>query len=183
MGNQMTQMMLETYRRELADKIADPERLRRAYGSRFLDKKLNERLRAVCKTACDTLQGECAFINIIGQDELVFAVVYGDYDGPPPETAESYCQHMIMSEGKPYAVEDGRADQLVCDLRIVTRDKLHAYLGVPLIDPDGYVVGSMCVTNGDSRPWRANDAFLLTALAASAYDIAYPPGTAGALLP
>lgn len=175
-GQDLTEAMLATYRRELADKIADPERLRRAYGSRFLDKGLHERLKAVCRTACTTLGGDCAFINIIGEHELIFAVVYGDYEGPAPETAESYCQHTIMGGGRPFAVEDGRTEQLVCDLKIVTHGKLYSYLGVPLIDPDGYVVGSLCVTNGDPRPWRPNDVFLLTSLASTALDIAYPGG-------
>ncbi|RYZ13058.1 MAG: GAF domain-containing protein, partial [Myxococcaceae bacterium] len=108
-------------------------------------------------------------------------VVYGDYNGPPPQTHESYCQHVIMSEGRPFAVEDGDQEQLVCNLKIVTEDQLLGYLGVPLIDPDGYVIGSLCVTSSKVTAWRPNDAFMLTSLAATAMSIAYPAGKSAAV--
>jgi GAF domain-containing protein len=175
-GNTLTQAMLETYRRELADKVADPERLRRAYGSRLLHADLKDQLQAICRTAVNMLGADCALVNIIGRDQLRFAAIYGDYDGSPVATDESYCQHHIMAGGEHFSVEDGRADQLTCNLKVVNEAHLYSYLGVPLIDPDGYVIGSLCVLSSNPRPWRPNDAFMLTSLASTAMDLAYPEG-------
>ncbi len=172
MRHQMTDAMLKAYRDELKDRIHDPERLRRVYGSRFLDKKLHDKLQAVVRQAAQMLGAQSAFINLLKEDELIFAVSYNYDTSSPLETHESYCQHVIMSDGEPFAVGNGDHDTLVCDLKIVTEARLLSYLGVPLIDRDGYVMGSMCVTNDDNRDWRPNDAFLLSSFAATAMEIA-----------
>lgn len=176
MNTKLTETMLRTYRAELADRIADPERLRRIYGSRFLDRSLRERLHAVCKTARTALGGESSFITLIGADELIFVTVAGDIaDEAPTASDQSYCQHVLMTGGQPFAVDDGDTNQLVCNLQAVTEARVLSYLGVPLIDAEGYVVGSLCVAGGQTRSWRPNDAFLLSSLAATATEMAYAP--------
>ncbi|MDP9427374.1 MAG: SpoIIE family protein phosphatase [Actinomycetota bacterium] len=64
-------------------------------------------------------------------------------------------------------VPDARADERVGHLPTVTGGQVVAYLGAPLTDAEGHVVGTLCVFGPVPREWSATDVATLRQLAAS----------------
>jgi PAS domain S-box-containing protein len=65
------------------------------------------------------------------------------------------------------AIPDARADERVGRLPQVTGGLVVAYLGAPLVDSEGHVVGTLCVFDPLPRQWSETDAATLRQLAAS----------------
>jgi two-component sensor histidine kinase len=78
--------------------------------------------------------------------------------------SHSFCQHVVTS-GAPLVVEDASANPLVCDNLAVSDLGVAAYLGAPLVTPDGYVLGSLCAIDSKPRRWTGEDITHLTELA------------------
>jgi signal transduction histidine kinase/CheY-like chemotaxis protein len=83
--------------------------------------------------------------------------------------SHSFCQHVVAS-GAPLAVEDARAHPLVRDNPAVTDLGVVAYLGMPLAQPDGHVLGSLCAIDTAPRSWTAGEVDALRDLAELAKD-------------
>jgi signal transduction histidine kinase len=62
----------------------------------------------------------------------------------------SFCGHAINSHDEIMIVEDAREDERFHDNPIVTENNAIFYAGVPLVDPNGYKLGTLCVY--DSKP-------------------------------
>jgi two-component sensor histidine kinase len=78
--------------------------------------------------------------------------------------SHSICQHVVTS-GAPLVVEDASSNPLVCDNPAVSDLGVAAYLGAPLVTPDGYVLGSLCAIDSKPRQWANEDISNLTELA------------------
>ena len=62
----------------------------------------------------------------------------------------SFCTHAIVST-EPYIVEDATRHSLFKDNPLVTGDPfIRFYAGIPLIDMQGYALGTFCII--DARP-------------------------------
>lgn len=83
--------------------------------------------------------------------------------------SHSFCQHVVHT-GTPLRVEDARHHPLVRDNLAVRDLDLIAYLGMPLVAPDGEVVGSLCAISSEPHRWSAEDAERLSELAAAAME-------------
>jgi signal transduction histidine kinase len=83
--------------------------------------------------------------------------------------SHSFCQHVVAS-GAPLAVEDARAHPLVRDNLAITDLGVVAYLGMPLAQPDGHVLGSLCAIDTVPRSWTAGEVDALRDLAELAKD-------------
>jgi FOG: GAF domain len=86
------------------------------------------------------------------------------------ETARdvSFCDHTIGQSGV-YVVPDAQADPLFADNPLVTgAPHIRFYAGAPLVDADGYALGSLCVLDTAPRRFPARERALLTALSACA---------------
>ncbi|MDX3659677.1 SpoIIE family protein phosphatase [Streptomyces sp. ID05-26A] len=71
--------------------------------------------------------------------------------------SHSLCQHVLHS-GRPLVLHDTEADQNWCAHPAVTELRVAAYVGVPLTDDDGNVLGSLCAI--DTTPHQWSDAQL-----------------------
>jgi PAS domain S-box-containing protein len=65
------------------------------------------------------------------------------------------------------AIPDARADERVAHLPTVVSGLVTAYLGAPLTDAEGHVVGTLCVFDPLPREWSKTDVATLRQLAAS----------------
>ncbi|TWI53189.1 signal transduction histidine kinase [Pseudomonas duriflava] len=82
-----------------------------------------------------------------------------------PKMHLSPCREVVES-GRPVVIEDasGREDELETMLLLGFR----SYVGIPLTNGEGIVVGSFCVLNHEPRVWSDEDIAHLSDLAASA---------------
>jgi serine phosphatase RsbU (regulator of sigma subunit) len=78
----------------------------------------------------------------------------------------SFCQYVVRT-AQPLIVPDARADPLLRDNLAVRDIGVTAYAGIPLLDLDGCVVGSLCAIDTEPRQWTAAEIGLLTDLAAT----------------
>ncbi len=69
--------------------------------------------------------------------------------------ALSFCGHAINSDDEITIIEDARLDERFHDNPIVDEHSAIFYAGVPLVDPDGYKLGTLCVY--DVKPRKLND--------------------------
>ncbi|HET7230516.1 MAG TPA: PAS domain S-box protein [Longimicrobium sp.] len=91
-----------------------------------------------------------------------------DDDEAPPDAPfgpgeDAFC-HRVRHTGQAIAIPDTAADPRVTHQYPGVR----AYLGVPLRDPAGGVLGTLCVRDPAPRPWTAEDVELLEGLAGAA---------------
>lgn len=83
--------------------------------------------------------------------------------------SHSFCQH-VKREGKPLMVSDARVHPLVADNRAVDELNVIAYLGVPIIAPEGSPAGALCVIENQVREWTETELETLKDLARCVND-------------
>ncbi len=77
---------------------------------------------------------------------------------------DTVCAVTVRTAG-PLEVVDAAADVRVAHLPGVTAGRVGAYLGVPLVDADGQVVGALCVCDEQPRVWAPIGVTVLQELA------------------
>jgi len=76
----------------------------------------------------------------------------------------SFCGHAINSDDMITIVEDARLDERFADNPLVTEYQAIFYAGVPLIDPNGYKLGTLCVYDNKPRKLDQNQIDALLAM-------------------
>jgi signal transduction histidine kinase len=76
----------------------------------------------------------------------------------------SFCGHAILSEAAVFVVEDARLDARFCDNPLVKEHNAIFYAGAPLVDKDGYKLGTLCVFDTKPRVISKNQKAALVAL-------------------
>lgn len=77
----------------------------------------------------------------------------------------SFCGHAINSDDDIMVVRDARQDERFHDNPLVTDFKAIFYAGVPLIDPQGYKLGTLCVYDHEPRDLSVEQIAALKAMA------------------
>ncbi len=68
----------------------------------------------------------------------------------------SFCQH-VVKRNEPLIVTDAKRHELVKDNLAISELGVQAYLGVPIVLPDGNVIGSFCAIDDCPRNWTQDD--------------------------
>ncbi|SFO32395.1 PAS domain S-box-containing protein [Geodermatophilus obscurus] len=119
--------------------------------------------------AARLLGAPIAQLSLIDDVQVVVAAV-----GLPAGTVgaevplESTACAVAAADRTPFAVPDAAADPRVADLEPVAAGMVGAYLGAPLLDSEGQVVGVLCVVTPTPRPWSDTDVAVLRQLASAA---------------
>ncbi|HIV57093.1 MAG TPA: GAF domain-containing protein [Candidatus Stackebrandtia faecavium] len=105
-----------------------------------------------------------AMINFISEDKQYFAGLHAGTPAgtsaaePGPEVGREmdrdhgYCPHVVV-RGKALVLDD------VCDYPrfagnpVVDEIGIRSYLGAPIVDDDGVVLGTVCVVDVEPKPW------------------------------
>lgn len=78
--------------------------------------------------------------------------------------SHSFCQYVVKSTA-PLIVTNSREDERVIGNLAIRDMNVTAYLGIPLVAPDGHVLGSFCVIDVEPREWSESDIETMTDLA------------------
>lgn len=147
--------------------ISSTDRLTALRLSGFIEAPPQPTLESLAELALDLVGGTCALISAIDDRHQHYKAIAGHRE--PWRTlmqvpvAESLCQEVVRS-GVPHVVPD------TSELGAASGAKAHgvgAYLGVPLTDAAGHVLGTVCVLDVKPRAWRDVDVLRLERLAAA----------------
>ncbi len=104
----------------------------------------------IAQLAAQLCQTPIAQINFIDQTRQWVKANRGFTTGSTP-IDESFCGHTILDPLNPLIVEDARLDARFAHNPLVNQQAhIVFYAGLPLVDPGGFALGSLCVL--DQRP-------------------------------
>lgn len=114
------------------------------------------------------LDAPYAQVSLLAQEQVVVSrygrrLTAADRRSP---AADSLC-HVTVRGAAPLVVCDAAADDRVRALPPVVSGAVAAYLGVPLRDAAGTLLGALCVYAGGPRPWSPEQVGMLGELAES----------------
>ncbi|MGY1739934.1 MULTISPECIES: diguanylate cyclase domain-containing protein [unclassified Blastococcus] len=131
--------------------VADPARLAALASYRLGGHAGDDDLDAVVAYMARALDAPIAVINLVGPDLQCFPAEIGvgaPFSHVPDEL--SFCAYVVAS-GEPLEVSDALAHPVFADNPAVAAGAIRSYLGVPLVDADGFVLGSLGVFDDDVR--------------------------------
>ena len=111
-----------------------------------------------------------ALVSLVDQDRQFFP---GQEGLPEPwaqqrstPLSHSICQHVVAS-ARPLVISDTRTDARLRDNLAIPDLAVIAYLGVPLTDAEGDVLGSLCAIDHRPRAWSDEDLAAMVDLGAA----------------
>jgi PAS domain S-box-containing protein len=145
--------------------LADPGRLAALRRTGLLDTPAEETFDRLARLAALMLGVPIALVSLVEEDRQFFKACVGL---PEPwasarqaPLARSLCRHLLVTR-QPLLIGDTRRDGRARDNPMVRELGLAAYLGIPLVDSSGYVLGSLCVADRRPRSWTAAQVAMLT---------------------
>jgi GAF domain/Ribbon-helix-helix protein, copG family len=154
-------------------RLSDPQRLQAIEGTGLCGVKEDPVLHRLTRLAARALGAPVGLLSLVTEDRQFFASSWGL---PEPWSSErgttllhSFCQHVVVSN-LPLLVSDARKNPLVQDSLAIEDLDVIAYVGTPVVDERGLVLGSFCVIEHEPRQWRAQDVEILHDFAVAVMD-------------
>ncbi|MBU1820112.1 MAG: PAS domain S-box protein, partial [Bacteroidetes bacterium] len=120
-----------------------------------------ERLTKLVSMVCGT---PISLITLLDEERQWFKSNVGLDVSQTPRT-DSFCQYTIMGESL-LEVKDTLEDERFVNNPLVTGPpKMRYYAGFPLIDPDGYALGALCIIDREPNELDANQQEVMALLA------------------
>ena len=146
----------------------DPGRLAALRQTNLLDTPAEDAFDRLARLAARLLDVPIALVSLVEDDRQFFKACVGL---PEPwasarqtQLSHSLCQHLVVTR-QPLLIRDTRRDAVARDNQFIVDLGVAAYLGIPLIDSLGHVLGSLCVADRRPRDWTADQVAILTDLA------------------
>ena len=140
---------------------------RTAAARRLLSAVGAEPLARVVRVVGRALGAEAAQVSLLTDTRTVAATTAPAAVGATADLADAVCS-VTAATAEPLVVADAREDPRLRDLPPVAAGRVRSYLGVPLLDTAGHVLGSLCVYGPEVRRWTSTDVHALQGLAATA---------------
>jgi GAF domain-containing protein len=154
----------------VAAAVRDPARLQAVRATGLLDSPPEPGFDRHARLAAQMMDTPVALVSLVDEDRQFFKSCLGiaepwasDRETP---LSHSFCQHAVAAR-EPLVVDDAREHPVLRDNPAVRDMGAIAYAGVPLIDLEGYALGTLCVIDNRPRRWSSHQVELLGDLAAS----------------
>lgn len=128
----------------------EKERLEALYSYNILDSSADKDMDAITLLASRICQTPVAYVSLIDEKRQWFKAMIGfNRDETPRE--DSLCQYTIMQD-KIYEIPDITKNELFSQNPLFNaKNGIQFYAGAPLIDPNGYRLGTLCVIDVKPR--------------------------------
>lgn len=132
----------------------EKERVKALHSYNIMDSLPEAQYDAIVRLASYICEVRVAYISFIDEDRQWMKSIRGlDIESAP--RVVSFCQHTIMSDTL-VEIPDASKNELFADSPFVINEpKIRFYASAPLIDPDGFAIGTLCVF--DTIPRQLND--------------------------
>lgn len=137
--------------------------------SGLLDSAPEEAFDRLTWLAAHGLKAPVALMTLLTPTRQWFKSRFG-LDLPETPRSWAFCNHTVMQKGV-FSVEDLATDPRFADNPAVKGEpRFRFYAGAPVLDENGFVVGSLCVIDYKERTLSDHEAQTISALAALASD-------------
>lgn len=142
-------------------------RLEALYSYEVLDSACEAAFDDIVRLAARLTGRPIALVSLIDADRQWFKARHGLEAEETPRD-QAFCAHAILHPERPLVVADARCDARFADNPLLA-GPLHvrSYAGVPLVNPDGFALGTLCVIDHAPRQTTADELEILGGLARS----------------
>ncbi len=148
----------------------DLERLEALRKYEILDTDVEKSFDQITKLASAICETPIALVSLIDKERQWFKSHHG-LDARETPRDISYCGHAIMSD-KILIVEDASDDQRFCDNPLlIGAPHVKFYAGVPLVDEEGFKLGTLCVIDHEAKKLSEKQIESLEALASNVISL------------
>jgi GAF domain-containing protein len=155
---------------DAASAVRDPARLEALRATGLLDSPPEPGFDRHARLAAQMMNAPVALVSLVDEDRQFFKSCLGVAEPWATDRAtplsHSFCQHAVAAR-EPLVVTDAREHPVLRENPAIRDMGAIAYAGVPLIDPEGYALGTLCVIDSRPRQWSTYQVELLGDLAAS----------------
>jgi len=149
---------------------SDPSRLGAVASTGLLDAPPAAALDRLTRLAAKLIDAPATFISLVDADRDYYVSHCGF--GEPLATERemrgtTFCHYAMVSEG-PLVIEDVRAHPIYRNVPTVESMGVGAYIGVPMKNAGGEVIGSFCAIDFKPRAWTERDRTVMEELSQSA---------------
>lgn len=152
------------------DPLKDPKRIASLHRARLLDTPPEEAFDRLTRLAARILGVRVALVSVVDDKRQFFKSAVGLSGASATDRgtplSESYCQHVVRT-GNPLVVSDARVHPLLKDIPAIADTNSVSYCGVPIVDREGAVLGTLCVVDEEVREWTTNEVEALSDIAQS----------------
>lgn len=142
----------------------EEQRLKELYAYQILDTEEEQDFTDIVELASYICNAPMSLITLIDRNRQWFKARIGIGDTEMDRNI-AICAHTIMGNG-PFVVSDASKDSRFANFSTVTGDpNVRFYAGVPLVTPNGYNIGSLCVIDSKARKLPKAQEKALTTLA------------------
>ena len=148
----------------------DEERIQKLKWYNILDTDTETIFDDITKTAATICQARISLVSLVDESRQWFKSKYG-LDAQETPRDISFCGHAITSD-KVFIVEDAELDENFCDNPLfVNEPHVRFYAGAPLITPDGFRIGTLCVIDSEKKSLTKDQISALESLSKQVINI------------
>ena len=143
----------------------EADRIVALHGYEVLDTLCEETFDSLTRLAASLTGSPTALISLVDTDRQWFKSRIG-FDAAETDRGSSFCSHAIKTPSCPMVVPDATLDSRFADSALVTGPlAVRFYAGIPLVNPEGFALGSLCVMDYTVRQISAEALDSLSVLA------------------
>ena len=145
--------------------INEAARLLALWSYNALDTKCETDFDTIVSVAARTSGCPVSLVSLVDQSRQWFKARHGFPDLETPREL-SFCAHAILDASQPLVIADATLDARFADNLLVTgAPHIRFYAGFPLVTPNGFVLGTLCVADAKPRALMQAELDLLQGLA------------------
>lgn len=131
----------------------DKDRLNALWSYQILDSAPEKDFDDIVKLASEICHTPISMITLVDKERAWFKAKIGiDADFHETTREVSFCAHAINHPNDTFVISNAIEDDRFKTHPHVTHDlKVRSYAGVPLVDPNGFALGSLCVVDFEPR--------------------------------
>ncbi|RYJ03296.1 MAG: sensor domain-containing diguanylate cyclase [Acetobacteraceae bacterium] len=142
-------------------------RLNALYSYEVLDSACEAAFDDIARLAARLTKRPIALVSLIDADRQWFKARYG-LEATETSRDTAFCAHAILNPDQPLVVPDAALDARFADNPLLQGHPfVRSYTGVPLVNPEGFALGTLCVIDHAPRPTTEEELEILGGLARS----------------